>query len=97
VPIYKHRETGNTAELSRDYVKAFPEGVWTLVEEEGPNERSDRELREALENKVTVENADGTEAKPETAAQKRTREKAEAETAAVHPPAATIPDQEGAK
>lgn len=107
MPIYKHSGTGNHAELSRAYVSAFPEGTWDLVEDEGPKEKADRELRELLDNKVTVDNGDGTDSKPETAAQRRAREKAEATAAAegnalsagdLHPPAATIvTDQEGAK
>lgn len=64
MPVFKHSVTGDETELSRDYAAAFPAGTWTLVEEVGPREQADRELKEALDNKVTVEDEDGNELQP---------------------------------
>lgn len=55
MPVFKHSETGQEAELTSDYVSVFPEGTWTKVADEGPNEKADRELREAIANKVEIE------------------------------------------
>jgi len=55
MPVFKHSVTGQKAELTADYVSAFPEGTWDEVEKEGPNEKRERQLREAITNKVEIE------------------------------------------
>lgn len=98
MPVYEHKLTGNRAELSRDYAENGFDNVWELVEEEGPNERSARELREALANKVSLEDengdevTDGSVTKKLTAAQKKSAAESE------QPPVAHVLDNiEGAK
>jgi hypothetical protein len=61
MPVWKHSITGQEAELTSDYVSVFAEGTWTKVADEGPVERSDRELREAIANKVEIEEAEPVE------------------------------------
>lgn len=58
MPVYKNAQTGQEAELTSDYVSVFAEGTWTKVADEGPNEKADRELREAIANKVEIDDSD---------------------------------------
>lgn len=58
MPVFRHEQTGQEAELTSDYVSVFAEGTWTKVADEGPNEKADRELREAIANKVEIDDSD---------------------------------------
>lgn len=58
MPLYKNTVTGNSAVLTEMYVRAFPDGVFELVEKESVLERAAREHQEALDHKVDLETAD---------------------------------------
>lgn len=59
MPVYRHTITDEEMELSEDYVSAFPSTTFEKIADEGPREKQDRELREAIANKVDVEDDDG--------------------------------------
>lgn len=58
MPVYKNSQTGQEAELTSDYVSVFAAGTWEKVADESPSEKADRELREAIANKVEIDDSD---------------------------------------
>lgn len=55
MPLYEIATTGELVSRSEDYVRAFPEGSFVLVEDESPVEKRLRLRKEALENKVDID------------------------------------------
>jgi hypothetical protein len=70
MPVYRHTVTGGEEELSEDYVSAFPSTTFEKIADEGPNEKRERELLEAIENKVDVEEDDEVTPAPKAAEKK---------------------------
>jgi hypothetical protein len=54
MPLFRHTLTGNEQTLSQEEADVYPSGTWKKLADESPVEKRDRELREALENKVEL-------------------------------------------
>lgn len=58
MPVYKHKDTGQEAVHTEDFVSSFPEGTWEKVADESEDERRAREREEAALAKVDLDNED---------------------------------------
>lgn len=55
MPLYEHKLTGKVAELTVEQAAVYPDGVWSKVADESPDEIRERERLEAQAKKVDVD------------------------------------------
>ena len=71
MPVYKHRDTGQEATHTEDFVSSFEEGTWEKVADESEDEKQARLREEAALAKVDIEDDDAADDSGSTSSAKK--------------------------